>query len=185
MKADVINEKLTFSKVDTTKRYYMINLSGERMGDYEICENVRKKWESGVSSDGNSNGNVNYDCTFDLKNKIIRWDDKNESHFNDFYLSNIITSQLLLYRLICMFRAHPEIEQDPYKTIWWLTIKHRKSGKKLTFGEWKGASGFWLPESSHTELKQPFKSDLEELLLFLVSDQIPHPYDRCTAGQIA
>ncbi len=163
----------------------MIDLSGERMGDYELRDTILKKWEGDTTSDKNSNGNINYACTFDFENGLIKWDVKEKDWKKDFYLSNVIDSPLLLYRLIALFKSQPEIESDPYKTIWWLTVKHKATGKKLTLGEWKGASGFWLPETEHTKLKKEFKADLEELLLFLVSDQIPHPYDNCTAGQVA
>lgn len=172
--------KLTFTKIDLTKRYYMTDLDGERMGNYKALEEIKKTWmSSDVSSDGN--GNVGHECCFDLPNGEIKWD----CGFDGLRMSNILTSQLLLYRLICVFNTPPIAVRNPYKTIWWFCIKHKSSGKILTFGEWKGAAGFWLPEGTHKQLKPNFKQDLEWLLLFLVSDQIPHPYDGCTAGQIA
>jgi hypothetical protein len=176
--------ELTFTKIDTEKRYHMINLNGERMGNYKIANNITGKWENTLSSSDGC-GNVHYECTFDLENKKIKWTTKDKDWSKDLSFYNIIDSPLLLYRLISVFHSTPEVVTDPYKTIWWFSLKHKKTNKKLTFGEWKGTSGFWLPEHTHTQLKKEFKEDMEELLLFLISDQIPHPYDHCTAGQIA
>ena len=173
---------LTFTKVNPEKRYHMIDLAGKRMGNYEIRDLVLAKWEHSNKSE-NGNGNVNYDCSFDLSEGRVVWGEHNFAKILG--LANIISSPLLLYRLISIFHGNTTVVKDPYKTIWWYNIKHKETGRILVFGEWKGAAGFWLPESSHAELKQPFKSDLEELLLFLISDQIPHPYDGCTSGQIA
>lgn len=174
--------KLTFTKVDLSKRYYMIDLDDKRMGDYDALEEIRNKWIIGGESQAGC-GNVSAECAFDLLKGKIVWGGWNNP--GAFYISNIIDSPLLLYRLICVFNEPPETEKDPYKTVWWYHIKHKPSGKVLAFGEWKGAARFWLPETNHTKLKPEFKKDLEDLLLFLVSDQIPHPYDGCTAGQIA
>jgi len=175
-------DELTFTKVNKNRRYNMIDPEGERMGNDEMRDAIKSKWEwTSEFTDGN--GNVNYDCSFDLDKGTINWG--NHDFVNELGLANLISSPLLLYRLISIFFAPPETPGNPYKTIWWYSIKHKKTGKALGFGEWKGASGFWLTESGHKQLKQPFKSDLEELLLFLVSDQIPHPYDGCTSGQVA
>lgn len=177
-------KKLTFTKVDKTKRYNMIDPDGtnERCGEEKMNKEITDKWQF-TKEDDNGCGNVNSDCSFDIENGKVIWDDTNFS--KRVGLTNLISSPLLLYRLICLFSEAPEVPSDPYKSIWWYHIKHKKSKKVLGFGEWKGASGFWLPETSHTKLNVDFKKDLEELLLFIISDQIAHPYDGCTAGQIA
>lgn len=174
--------ELTFTKVNKNRRYNMIDPEGERMGNYDLAEAIKSRWEH--TNDSTSGcGNVNYDCSFDLENCKIEWG--RHDFANTLGIGNLISSPLLLYRLISIFFGAPEVVSDPYKTIWWYNLRHKKTGKLMHFGEWKGCSGFWLPEGGHNELKQPFKKDLEELLLFLVSDQIPHPYDGCTSGQVA
>ena len=179
-----LNE-LTFNKVDFSKKYHMVGLEGKRAGNYEILEQIQKKWKTCVASLSDESANVAHQVAFSKEN--LSFEFQNEMGIVDegyFTFANMMNSPLLLYRLISIFFA-PPITENWYKAIWEYPIQHKETGKEMIFGEHKGAPKFWLSESNPKQLNEVFKNDLLELLNFLVSDQIPHPYDRCTSGQIA
>lgn len=177
--------KLTFNKIDFSKNYHMVKPEGERKGNYTALKEIQEKWEFSKTKDLSGCGNICHQTYFSKEKQTFEFlEDNLFLNENYFDLANLLNSPLLLYRLICIFFAAPTI-MDAYKLIWEYPIKHKKTGKEMFFGEWKGATNFWLPEPTHKELNEEFKNDLLELLNFLVSDQIPHPYDGCTAGQIA
>jgi len=48
----------------------------------------------------------------------------------------VISSALLLYRLLCLFKASVETEGPAgYKCTWCITLKHKESGEYLMLGE--------------------------------------------------
>lgn len=102
------------------------------------------------------------------------------------YTHNLISSQLLLYRLIATFGTAPSNEEvEGYKSIWSYTL-HWTSGQednskkgRFVLSDYKGAFTFhfWGP-------KEASRSALD-LLEWLVSDNVPHPYDGVLAGNQA
>ncbi len=72
--------------------------------------------------------------------------------------------------------------QDAYKITWTVVLKHKSSGNVVTFYDWKGGSSFG---GNLTSAKGKFKTDLIALLLALVNQNFPHPYDGCRIGEIA
>ena len=104
----------------------------------------------------------------------------------------LISSQLLLYRLIAVFgmpSASDKEQIDGYKVIWSYTLhcrpdqdkRNMKKGEKSTilFGDYKGS--FMIHFSGSEEAS---KSALK-LFEWLVSDNVPHTYDGVLAGNIA
>lgn len=111
--------------------------------------------------------------------------------FLEFYknydmMSSVISSAMLLYRLLCHFEC-PVMTEGPegYKCIWWVTLKHKETGELLTLGEWKGAAGTWTKYHSDKELPAAFKKDILALLNELCAKDCPHPYDGTVAGCVA
>lgn len=99
------------------------------------------------------------------------------------YMCEVISSALLLYRLIVLFAA--KVYSVPlriqYANVWWVTLKHKETGTLLTFGERKAAAGIWT--SVHRDqMPESFKADVLELLDILTDPKCPHPYDGCVAG---
>jgi len=98
----------------------------------------------------------------------------------------VISSALLLYRLLCLFKATVETEgPNGYKCIWWVNLKHKETGEILRFGEWKGAAGVWTRFHRDEELPESYKRDMLLLLDELVAEDCPHPYDGNIAGSVA
>jgi len=102
-------------------------------------------------------------------------------------ISGVISSALLLYRLLVLFSAKVEVEpmEDKYKCIWWVVLRHKATGEYLQLGEWKGAAGTWTKYYDHKELPASFKRDTLALMNELTSKDCPHPYDGLVAGSVA
>ncbi|KAF7558360.1 hypothetical protein G7046_g5798 [Stylonectria norvegica] len=98
------------------------------------------------------------------------------------YPSSLISSQLLLYRLIAVFGMPPRRELDRYKQIWeytllWKPDEDNKSAIK--FYDYKGTCSLSFRGSEEAS-----KSALK-LFEWLVSDNVPHTYDYTLAGTAA
>lgn len=184
---------LTFNKIDSDKKYGKIDPNfGSGKGNYEKLQEIQAKWGyiSTTALSEYVNGNIAHQIRFNNSNtsnkgfEFVNFEESLDNRRDYSFIEDIISTHLLMYRLICIFFS-PPITGNWYKSVWEYPIYHISTGKQLIFGEHKGASNFWLSEMSHTQLENSFKKDLIELLNFLISDQIPHPYDGCTAGQIA
>lgn len=99
-------------------------------------------------------------------------------------LYHIISSSLLLYRLLCLFRCTVHSEGPcGYKAVFDVTLLHKETGKKIAFTEWKGAAEVFLDTIPDAE--EPYARDMLELLNLLCSMECPHPYDGVVAGAVA
>lgn len=98
----------------------------------------------------------------------------------------MISSQLLLYRLMAVFGTPPSNEEvDGYKSIWSYTLHwvpgqedNRKRGR-FVLSDYKGSWSFHFygpEEASRSAL---------DLLEWLAGDNVPHPYDGVVAGNQA
>ena len=103
------------------------------------------------------------------------------------YAHHLISSQLLLYRLLAVFGMPPSIEDevDGYKSIWsymlhWMPGQNNNGRKSyFLFSDNKGYFTFHFYGSGEAS-----RSALD-LLEWLVSDNVPHPYDGVLAGNQA
>jgi hypothetical protein len=102
-------------------------------------------------------------------------------------MSFAISSSLLLYRLMCVFGKAPIVPptEDIYKSLWAFPLSHRSSGEYFTFLDYKGGATVNSFYSQKEDLPELVAKDLLELLEFLISDQIAHPYDNVLAGTVA
>jgi hypothetical protein len=64
-------------------------------------------------------------------------------------------------------------------------LKHKKSDNILTIGDYKSAVSIGMNFSEPDLLPNDFKRDFLELLNFLISDDVVHPYDYTVAGSVA
>lgn len=184
---------LTFTLINKDREYGKLDpiVSSDRMGDDGLNSAIREKWEASEDDFPSGNGNIKSDTYFDGEKVVFvsylnriaeKWHKRSELLQR---WDNIISSHLLLYRLICLFNTAPDCDPDPYKCVWTMSIVHKPTGKRIAFGEHKACPSFWLPEADFAKLDPAFSEDLRELLAFLISDQLAHPYDGVTAGQIA
>lgn len=156
----------------------------ERTGNYELRDKIATKWAN-YDKRVDGCGNVNHDFYFDTVKQTFLFD-SNPKHGDTRYISiyRIISPALLLYRLISTFFGNPKCE-DGYKSIWEYNLLHKSSGRSISFSEWKGAAGFWLPETDSKKVNSELKADLIELMNYLISNECAHPYDNLVAGSVA
>lgn len=170
---------------------YLTNcvLLQERKGNRNAAHELRDLFEAAPLASDAGCGNVCGQLVVSVKTKKPRFVDGylkavSGNRAVGFYAA--IPSALLMYRLSCLFAGTISTEGwEGYKVVWQMTLKHKPSGKTITFGEWKGGALFWLPEHKHNQLDTEFKQDLIKLLTVLVSDTAPHPYDGTVAGSVA
>ena len=156
----------------------------ERTGNYDYRDKILEHWEF-THTRVNGCGNCHSDFYYDTQESTFIFSGK--GHYADErYISmyQIMSPALLLYRLIATFFGAPECS-DGYKQIWHYNLKHKESGKIISFSEWKGAIGFWLPETDYKKLTPIFRNDLIELMNYIVSNECAHPYDNLVAGSVA
>jgi hypothetical protein len=154
---------------------------------YERAEAQTVKWEPIEAPIGlGTCGNISpeYDKT---TGKCVLRPERHERDPERFeYMFHVISSAMLLYRLLCLFKADVETEgPEGYKCIWWVNLKHKETGEILRFGEWKGAAGIWTRFHRNDELPEAYKRDMLLLLDELVAEDCPHPYDGNIAGSVA
>jgi len=156
----------------------------ERTGDYDLRDKIAAKWAN-TDKRQEGCGNIGHQFYFDIKNQSFIFSDES-LYKEDGYISmyRIMSPALLLYRLIATFFGSPKC-YDQYKIIWEYNLIHKATGKSISFSEWKGAAGFWLPDYEHKKLNKEFKADLIELMNYIISDKCAHPYDNLVAGSVA
>jgi len=168
-----------------TRQYYcQPDLNAGRKANYKRAAKITSVWEPISPKDQELCGNVRPNFNTVTKKFVFG----NHDCFSKGYAGmwEAISSALLLYRLLCLYKAPVEtFGPDGYKVIWWVALRHKETGEVLMFGEWKGAAGTWTRFHDHKELPKTFKRDTLSLMNLLISDQCPHPYDELTAGGVA
>ena len=77
------------------------------------------------------------------------------------------------------------MSKDAYKSLWEYPLQHKETKEYLTLLEYKAGFTINAKFTKPEQLPESFAFDLLELLNFLVSDQIAHPYDGTLAGTVA
>jgi len=179
---------------------YLVNppYTQERLGNYERAKEITTKWTPINHNHTSTNSIIDSETSGNFMSSLVylhfedgkfSFDPPTKQAMEDgtklalpTYLHHVISSALLLYRLNCLFVIWNIFEDVPrYKTLWWIVVRHKKTGKHLMFGEYKGAAGL----NYTCPMKPSFKKDTLELLNFLVSNECPHPYDKTVAGSVA
>ena len=151
-------------------------------------DQVVAKWEVQKRAT-NMHGNINMILRFDKRiNRFLFLDDwpksiKERAYHLSFY--EVISSAFLLYRLICIGFYPQPFDKDGYKTLWTVGLKHRETGHNVSLSDYKAGSNLASFVSEKTDMPPVFERDLLELLDFLVSNQLVHPYDLTVAGSVA
>lgn len=108
-------------------------------------------------------------------------------------LWEVISSQLLLYRILCTFpRVHVEtIHIDRKKQAWEVTLKHRSLNRTVTIADYKGTVSVhaFLKDEKIVNKKrklvtnEEFQNEVLTLMSYLCSTKgCIHPYDETVAG---
>lgn len=170
---------------------YLVNptKNQERVEDkvYERAQKIASKFEPTIDLPDEYCGNVN--PVFDQKKKKFVFNAKDNLYSTSETQLNIyevISSALLLYRTLCLFKCTVLSEgPEGYKLVWEVALKHKESGEVLILREWKGAATIATSFSSHKQIPESFKKDLLALLTELCAPDCPHPYDGTVSGSVA
>ncbi len=151
-----------------------------------IQESVMDKWQY-IEKNPNLHGNINMILRYDTENKTFLFLDDKAKWLKEEYIffGQVISSALLMYRLYCTgFR--PSINYDElYKTVWCVGLEHKTTQNIVAVGEYKAAAHLSALFTEKDQMPQEFHDDLIELLNFLISDNVVHPYDYTIAGSVA
>ena len=174
-------EKITQNKKDFAIGSQWNN---ERTGNYDKQSEIANKWQKSSPIEY-SNGNVSHNTVFDIEKQSIALMDYQYGNEKYISLYTLISSPLLMYRLICVFGYTPIIAESPYKVVWEYPIEHKETGIQISFSEWKGGIYFGMKETDYKKLPQSYKDDFIALFNHLISNECAHPYDGLVAGSVA
>ena len=161
----------------------------DRMADYETAEILQSKFESVGDPGEGMNGNIANDFLVSkktFKTKVV--EDAFGKRGDKYYmLYEMMSSALMLYRLICMFPNPKVVCQGSagYKVPWEMFFKHKETGRIICMSEWKGS--FFLRTEFYDIKDMPLSLQNDMCILFdlLFSNNSPHPYNHTVAGSCA
>ncbi len=159
----------------------------ERLENTVWQDLIKVKWNFSPDSPDMHNNLATNSLRFDKEQqRFVLQDAYNVIFRNNESLGAVISSSLLLYRLICIFNEAPIVEntEEAYKSVWEFPLRHR-SGDFFTFLDYKGAATVNSYHSRKEDLPEEVASDLLEFLTFITSNQVAHPYDHLLAGSVA
>jgi hypothetical protein len=153
----------------------------KRAKNYDQQDSIKTKWEY-VDAPENEIG-IMYALTVTWDSEK-RWEwgklpnDKSTSK----HIFDVIPSSEMLYKIACIF-GRVSFYENPYKFLWYSRLHHKESQEILYIGDTKG--GVAIGCSKYYKDKNFPRSDIEELLSFLCSYNVLHPYDGVIAGSVA
>ena len=154
--------------------------------DNGIQDGIVGKWVFRAKAPHLHNNLATNGFFFDVEKNTFKFGDR-KGWLNDSYISpaRVIASSLALYRLLCLFKKSPVMSKEAYKTLWEYPLQHKETKEYLTLLEYKAGFTINTKYTKPESLPESFAFDLLELLNFLVSDQVAHPYDGTLAGTVA
>lgn len=171
---------------ETRKADYLTNCVWllNRLKDDKKLEKMKKKFVFVKENRIDTNGNLAMFFQF-TKDRKVELQKDFATNFELYGFYQTIPSALLLYRLGCVFDGEVHFDREGYKCIWEFPLKHIKTEEVVIFGEHKAGSSFWTRFVNVKDVPKEFLKDLKELIEYLVSDEVSHPYDGVVAGSIA
>lgn len=152
----------------------------KRKANYSLLK-IFKKFEqvSDYLSDGTC-GNIQWKINgdFDLESMVYKG-----GLFNGKAFYEVVSSPMLLARLVSAGLTPKVFGQEGYKVTWSFVLKHKSTGRIVTFYDYKGAASVGSCMSGLEEEK--FLKDVFTLCKALSNVRFPHPYDGCVVGEIA
>jgi hypothetical protein len=160
----------------------------ERLKDPDWQDQIVKKWVFFRKAPHLHNNLATHSLLYNTRKRRFQLGDRmGLLRFSMPSPASVISSSLALYRLMCLFKYPPVMPppQEIYKTLWQYPLKHRATGNYLTLLEYK--AGFTINTYFHDakDVPEEFAKDMLDLLDFLISDQVAHPYDGVLAGTVA
>jgi hypothetical protein len=164
----------------------------KRAKDNNQQTEILKKWIP-LNGEQNMGGNINFHLRFDRDEKAFVFIDRDKMYDqsikypHDKYelFCNTISSALVLYRCVCLGFTPQIMTSDGYKTIWSVPIEHIASKHCLVFQDFKAGVDINTRAHKPEQMPDDFRADVLEILTFIVSDNVTHPYDLTIAGSVA
>jgi len=153
----------------------------KRAKNYDQQDSIKTKWEY---IDAHENAMDSYNGLIVTRDSEKRWEwgklpnDKSTSK----HIFDVISSNEMMYKIACMF-GKVGFYENPYKRLWYSILRHKESQEQLYIGDAKGGVSIGCSKY-HLDKKFP-RADIEELLSFLCSYNVLHPYDGVIAGSVA
>lgn len=175
---------------------YLINppYDAPRLTDTQRQKAISQNWEYALETTPMHGTLATAALRFDLDTNRFIWNDFSENRTLLFQSDRqllgsfaVMSSAMMLYRLICVFVQSPTVgsHDDFYKSVWRFPLRHLPSGEFITLLDYKAG---WTVNAMFTEVDQlpaSLANDLLELLNFLISPDVSHPYDKTLAGSVA
>lgn len=151
----------------------------------DILQNIiKEKWMC-ETKEQNTHSNIEMNLRYEPKSNTFYFaGNRFDARYDSPTIASTISSAFMLYKLLCL-GFHPVYPQSPYKVLWTVGLKHKNSSNILTIGDYKAAVSIGMNFSEPEQLPTDFKKDFLELLNFLISDDVVHPYDLTVAGSVA
>jgi hypothetical protein len=160
------------------------HVMAQRITDETLQTHLSLKWQF-VSPLPPLNGNLLIHLQYSLSKKAFEWVEHPTLDLNAPFTVEVISASLLLYRLMCVFYEPPLVPKRAYKTLWEYPLLHVATGHVLGLMDYKAGISMVTAFDDLSEMPDDFAKDALELLNFLVSEQVAHPYDGVLAGSIA
>ena len=160
----------------------------ERAKDRVLQDAIYEKWQ--LINHQNIHANISQYLWYNIDNQEFAFSEDIFPRIGNHLISNnVISSAFLLYRLMSMkfpprFPQNGE-EDEFYKSIWAVSLKHKQSGQILNFNDYKAGWHLGMIYSDPKDIPTDFREDVLQLLNFLISNQVVHPYDLTVSGSVA
>ncbi|MEN9612254.1 MAG: hypothetical protein RLZZ628_3068 [Bacteroidota bacterium] len=155
-----------------------------RVTDETLQTHISLKWEY-VPQAVRLHGNLSLYLQYNLEKKAFEWVENPQFRLDTTFVFEVMSAALVVYRLMCLFLEPPRISKDAYKTLWEYPLKHVATGNTFILLDYKASLSLSTKFSHCSEMPPDFAKDVLELLNFLVSNQVTHPYDGVLAGTVA
>ncbi len=146
---------------------------------------IKSKWKR-LRPEANAHSNVANFLRFDEKaRRFFFIDGFRDPRYDAHTLGSVISSAFLLYKLWCM-EFYPKYPRgSAYKVLWMVSLRHQPTGTALVIEDYKAGVSIGMNFTQPDQLPTEFRNDLLELLDFLMSEEVVHPYDLTVAGSVA
>jgi hypothetical protein len=148
---------------------------------YQQSKLLQEHWAPAITIPTELHRSGTRGLCYDTETNLWGYDDSYYSNPKLLGMAETISSALILYRLICVFRlAIHTPGPEGYRTVWRMAMRHQGTGEVVVFHDDKGA---WTFGHVAAKLPEEFRRDLLTLLNHVVGS-CPHPYGSVVAGSV-
>jgi hypothetical protein len=147
---------------------------------YDLKAHFQQEWRYSAEPESSTHAHPD-GCNFHPRRDTVTGE-IGDSQLSRECLFECISSQLLLYRLTAVFGMPPTTGEDGYRSVWSAVLELQDQDEFKSVLELRdlkgGADAFY--RGSHKGAKSA-----QQLIEWLLSDNVPHTYDHTLAGTVA